>query len=269
MQSLAVRSPFNLRAVRSIKKITLIYGKFAPKMYYSKAIIQVTVRIDILTLRAVYRFFRKVQQAFLGQRRHCGGTYKRAPVAAALIICPLILTACGLGARSDGLPTPPGDADCPATGSQIADNGLLTTSKLHGPACRDIKEFQFQEAGQDTAVDLEHFSSGGIADLSYDHFTGELKPINRTRVSLYYEDNGWGWSPWGNEPKNRGDYPGEQECQEKRAGGQDVFSKDDLKAKFGIFCITTAEGHDGFLIVRPMANHKPAAYDVYSYIWVR
>ena len=114
---------------------------------------------------------------------------KRVRVAAALVICPLILAACGLGARLDGLPTPPGDADCPASGSQNTDNGPLTTLKLHGPACRDVKEFQFQEAGQKTAVDLERSYAGGTTDLSYDHFTGELKPINGARVSLYYKDN--------------------------------------------------------------------------------
>jgi hypothetical protein len=195
--------------------------------------------------------------------------YERVPIVAVLVVCPLILTACGVGVRPDGLPLPPGDADCPVSGSQVAGNGLPTTWNLHGPACRDVKEFQLQEAGQDTVVDLEHFSVGRIADLSYDHLTGELKPINGTRISLYYEDNGWGWLPWGNEPQNRGDYPGEQECQQKRINEQGAFNKDDLNANFSIFCIETAEHHDGFLIVKPLRNHKPDAYDVYSYIWVR
>ncbi len=96
-----------------------------------------------------------------------------------------------------------------------------------------------------------------------------MKPINGARVSLYNKDNGWGWSPWGNEPDNRSDFPGEQECQGKRIEGQDTFSKDDLEAKFSIFCIKTAEGHDGFLYVRPVAKQKPDAYQVYSFIWVR
>ena len=132
----------------------------------------------------------------------------------------------------------------------------------------DVKDAEFQEAGQDTIVDLEHYFAGGTADLSYDHFTGELKPIKGSKVSLYYKDNGWGW-PLGNEPQNRSDYPGEQECREQLTKGQDTFSKEDLGATFSIFCIKTAEGHDGFLIVRPIANHKPNAYNVYSYIWVR
>jgi hypothetical protein len=95
-----------------------------------------------------------------------------------------------------------------------------------------------------------------------------LKPINGARVSLYYEDNGWpGWL--GNKPGARSDYPGEQECQGKRIDGRDAFSKKDLAAEFSIFCIKTAEGHDGFLIVTPVADQKPAAYSVYTYIWVR
>jgi hypothetical protein len=135
-----------------------------------------------------------------------------------------------------------------------------------GPACRDVKEFQFQEAGQETVVNLESSPVGRIADLSYDHFTGELKPINGAMVSLYAKGGGW---LWGGEPNKRSDYPGELECRGKRSEEQGAFDKDDLTAEFAIFCIKTAEGHDGFLIVRPIANQKPDAYNVYSYIWVR
>ena len=95
--------------------------------------------------------------------------------AAVLAVCILLLAARDIGTRSDGLPTPPGDADCSASSSQVADSGPNIVSKLRGPACRDVKEFQFQEAGQDTKVDLEHASAGGTADLSYDHFSGGFK----------------------------------------------------------------------------------------------
>jgi hypothetical protein len=197
---------------------------------------------------------------------YCKNMCKRVRVTAALVICPLILAGCGLGTRPDGLPTPPGDAPCPASTSQITDNEPYTTPKLHGPACRDVKDFQFQEASRDATVDLEHSPVGRIADLSYDHFTGELKPINGARIALYAKDSGW---PWEGEPDKRSDYPGEQECHGKRTEGRNAFSKEDLEAKFSIFCIKTAEGHDGFLIVRPVAELKPDAYYVYSYIWVR
>jgi hypothetical protein len=86
---------------------------------------------------------------------------KRVRVAASVVICPLILAACGFGARADGLPTPPGDAPCLASGSQIAGNGSLTMLTLHGPACRDVTEFEFREAGQVSTVDLEHSPAGG------------------------------------------------------------------------------------------------------------
>jgi hypothetical protein len=193
--------------------------------------------------------------------------FKRVGVVAVLFICSLILAACGLGARADGLPTPPADAPCLLSGSQITGNGPVTTLSL-GPACRDVTQHQFQEAGQETTVDLEHSSAGGTADLSYDHFTGDLKPIHGATVSRYKKYNGWWW-PLGNQPTTRSDYPGERECRENRASEQHVFSKDDLAAEFSIFCIKTAEGHDGFLIVNPRANQKPDAYDVYAYIWVR
>jgi len=102
--------------------------------------------------------------------------------------------------------------------------------------------------------------------LSYDHFTGELKPINGARVLLYAKDSGW-W--WGGEPDKRSDYPAEEKCHNKSTEGQGAFSKDDLKAKFSIFCIKTAENHDGFLFVTPIADQKPDAYTVYTYIWIR
>ncbi len=114
-------------------------------------------------------------------------------------------------------------------------------------------------------MDLER-SAGGIADLSYDHFTGELKPINGARVSLYDKNSGWWWE---GKPSKRSDYPGEEQCRGQRPEGRDAFSKDDLTAEFSIFCIKTAEGHDGFLFVRPVVDQKPDAYYVYTYIWVR
>ncbi len=190
---------------------------------------------------------------------------RAAKCQAALIICPLILAACGVGARPDGLPPPPEDADGSTSGSQITDNGPLTTLYPHGPARIDVKEFQFQEARQETVVDLERPPAGGIADLAYDHFTGELKPINGATVSLYDKDDEW----LEGEPENRSGYPGEQECRGKRNEGREAFSKDDLEADFSIFCIKTAEDHDGFLFVRPVAGQKPDAYYVYTYIWVR
>jgi hypothetical protein len=197
---------------------------------------------------------------------YCKNMCKRVRVTAALVICPLFLAACGLGTRPDGLPTPPGDAPCPASVSQTTGNGLNATPKIHGPACRDVNEFQFQEAGRETEVDLEHSPVGKITDLYYDHLTGDLRPIRGARVVLYTKDSGL---PWGGEPDKRSDYPGELECQGKRTEERGAFSKDDLGAKFSIFCINTAEGHDGFLVIRPVAEQKPDAYYVYSYIWVR
>jgi hypothetical protein len=233
--------------------------------------------IDTLIAPAEHRTFREIQQTVLGSRLHgnesdvsagyCKNICKRVRLAAVLVICTLVLAACGFGARH-GLPIPPGDAPCPVSGSQIVDNGPLATQNLHGPVCRDVNEFQFQEAGQDTEVDLEHSSAGGKTDLYYNDSTGELKLIHGARVSFVYNDNGWDGWPWENEPENRGDFPGEQECR-NRTKWLGAFIKDNLEAKFSIFCIKTAEGHDGFLYIRPLPKHKPDAYYVYSYIWVR
>ena len=226
--------------------------------------------IDTIIVRAEHRSFQQIQQIAPRSRPHgnesdvsaayCKNICKRVRLAAALVICPLVLAACGFGARH-GLPNPPGDVPCPASGSQIVDN-------VHVPVCRVVKEFQFEEAGHDTKVDLEHSSEGGATDLSYNDLTGELKLDHGARVSFVYNDNGWDGWPWENEPKNRGDFPGEQECR-NRTDWRGAFSKDNLDAKFSIFCIKTADGHDGFLYVRPIDKHKPNAYYVYSYIWIR
>ncbi len=301
---------------------------------------------------------------------------KRAGVVAALVICLLILAACGLRPRPEGLPDPPGDTDGLAPRGQIADRlplqpitfsidtdgtitvvanaGLVTllgdvtvdgnnvtnaagtplqlepadvtqliicqqvstgqdckayqivtgrpiriemngfivpqrnrpiieaapgstinvidngpppaTLDARGPARIDVKEFDFQEAGEETAVDLERAPPGTTVDLSYDHISGELKPINGAKVSLYAK-SGWGlWS----EPEKRSDYPGEQECRERPAEvWRDAFSEDDLKAEHSIFCIRTAEGNAGFLFIKPDNDLKPVGYYVYTYIWVR
>ncbi|MGH3548082.1 MAG: hypothetical protein ACRDQU_08195 [Pseudonocardiaceae bacterium] len=104
-------------------------------------------------------------------------------------------------------------------------------------------------------------------DLSYDHFTGKLKPMDGVTV-LRYEDWDHGLLG-GREPDKRSDYPGEEDCRKKRTKETPEFNEDDLKNKLSIFCIKTAQEHDGFLIIKPIPDQKPDAYDVYSYIWVR
>ncbi|PZS22382.1 MAG: hypothetical protein DLM60_04590 [Pseudonocardiales bacterium] len=106
-------------------------------------------------------------------------------------------------------------------------------------------------------------------DLSYDHLTGELKPMTGVTVSRY-ENPDQGWFG-GHDPEKRSDYPGEEYCKNERIQKkEDIrFKTDDLKAKLSIFCIKTAQDHNGFLIVKPIPDQKPDAYDVYSYVWVR
>jgi hypothetical protein len=133
-----------------------------------------------------------------------------------------------------------------------------------------VKQFLFEEAGQETEVDLE--PSGTAVDLSYDHFSGELKPINGAQLFLYDKD-GWLFD----KPEIRSDYPGEKDCHDRRDRGgrtqewQDAFSAEDLNGtvKFSTFCIKTADGNLGLLFIEPDDSKKPVAYDVYSHIWVR
>lgn len=153
-------------------------------------------------------------------------------------------------------------------------------SNVHGPARIVVNEFRFQEAGRATEVDLEY--SPGVSttidlsasrlqpyDLSYDHFTGKLKPMTGVTVSRY---DGWDHGLFGGrDPEKRSDYPGEEYCDNERIQKKEEnrFNTDDLKATLSIFCIKTAQDHNGFLIVKPIPDQKPDAYDVYSYIWVR
>lgn len=157
----------------------------------------------------------------------------------------------------------------PGTIVSVTDGGSPTTLQPpYGPARIDPKQFRFEEAGQETEVDLE--LSGTTDDLSYDHFSGEFKPINGAQVFLYDKDD---WGP--DKPTKRSDYPGEKECHDRRDKDnlirewQDAFSEDDLEGAFSIFCIRTAEGNLGLLFIEPDDSKKPVAYDVYSHTWVR
>lgn len=153
---------------------------------------------------------------------------------------------------------------------RVTDSGAqMTLQPPYAPARIDLKQFQFQEAGQETEVDLER--SGTTADLSYDHFSGEFKPINGAQVFLYDRD---GLGP--DKPTKRSDYPGEKECHDRidKDGQQqnwlNIFSEDpEEMLKFSTFCIKTAEGNFGLLFIEPDDSKKPVAYDVYSHTWVR
>lgn len=126
-----------------------------------------------------------------------------------------------------------------------------------------MEEFRFSEFGDETDVDLERSRSGTTAGLSYDHISGTLKPIHGAKVFTYETCN------WGS-PSEENDYPSEEEClQGSPEGWREAFGSDDLKAKYGIFCIKTAEGDADFLFIEPDLDQKPVAYYVYAHTWVR
>lgn len=178
-------------------------------------------------------------------------------VVATLVACVPILVACGSGPGSYGLPEPSEYTGTPVPAGQL---------EVPGPARIDAEEFHFHESGREAVADLERSSGGTTPDLSYDHITGKLSPINDAEVSLYSRYSGW----FGNEPDERTDFPGEHECAQKQQ--QDwvkEFDKDDLAAEYSSFCIRTREGHLGFLFIRPDNDDKPTGYRVYSHTWVR
>ena len=111
---------------------------------------------------------------------------------------------------------------------------------------------------------LERSHSGTTTDLFYNHITAELKPINGAQVSTYTTHDMWGM------PRARSDHPSEQEClQRRREDWSNTFNKEDLNAKYSIFCIKTAEGDPGFLFIEPNFGKKPISYYFYTYTWVR
>lgn len=190
---------------------------------------------------------------------------RRVRVAAALVICLLGLAACGLGDRPAGLPDPPEAAEGASSGVPIAPQPPLpSTQEVRGPADIDVKEFYFEETGQQTLVNLERSPLRTTPDLSYDHFTGLLAPVKPTTVSLYKKDS---WLA--GEPDVRSDYPSEQQCNEPEEGWKEEFGSVNLESTFSIYCIKTADGSFGFLYIKPLENRKPDAYYVYSYIWIR
>ncbi|MGH3901672.1 MAG: hypothetical protein ACRDTA_26150 [Pseudonocardiaceae bacterium] len=127
-----------------------------------------------------------------------------------------------------------------------------------------MKEFYFEETGQQTLVNLERSPLRATPDLSYDHFTGVLAPAKGTTVSLYRKDS---W--FSGQPDVRSDYPGEQQCNEPEESWKEEFNPVDLEATFSIYCIQTVDKSFGFLYIKPLENRKPNAYYVYSYIWIR
>lgn len=103
----------------------------------------------------------------------------------------------------------------PGSVINVADNGSPTKLESFGPARVDVEEFHFSETGSETDVDLERSRSGTTADLSYDHISAVLKPIYGARVSTYKT---YRWFS----PRDRSDYPSEQECLQTQPEDSDL-----------------------------------------------
>jgi hypothetical protein len=153
-----------------------------------------------------------------------------------------------------------------ATGSTIKVIDIGPPSKLEShPAARiDVEGIHYYDTSGDTDVDLERSRSGTRNDLSYDHITGEMKPINGAQISQVKTDGFWS-------TLDGSDVPSENECLNTPANEwQDRFSADDLEDGDNVIvCIKTAEGDVGYLVIQVDGTRKPVRYEIYSYVWVR
>lgn len=138
----------------------------------------------------------------------------------------------------------------------------------HGarPAARiAVEDFAFTVSGPYTNVDLEETQGGRSNDLSYDHVTGALQPINGAMVADIHHyaaasDNG---IPQMN-------LPIENDCATISPDAwHRSFTATDLHADITVACIVTSERDFGYLVIGRDPNARPISYYVYSYIWVR
>ncbi|MCO5989922.1 hypothetical protein NE235_27795 [Actinoallomurus spadix] len=157
----------------------------------------------------------------------------------------------------------------PGSRITVSDSGPPAPVGARGPARIAIAEFDFNETGQATNVDLDRDQGGNTDDLSYDHVTGDLQPANGARfarLTRYREKK-----HWFSTGISLGDkVPGENECLRTPADQwRQRFTGNDLAADTIIACVKTAEGELGYLVIGRDPHRKPVAYHVYSYVWVR
>lgn len=167
------------------------------------------------------------------------------------------------------------DAD-PGSTITVTDVGPPESADARGPAQVAVKKLHFYVTSPETFVDLESDYGGTTTDISYDHMTGELKPIHGAKVSRVtrYNEAQWdkrpeGFFVWKDRPVPGEYLPGEDECKKTRPQDwSDTFGADGLKGYAVVACIKTAEYDLGYLVIRPESG-KPVGYYVYSHVWVR
>jgi hypothetical protein len=134
------------------------------------------------------------------------------------------------------------------------------------PAARiDVEDFAFTVYGPYTNVALEQSQGGREDDLSYDHVTGVLQPINGAEVAdiKHYAAADGNSLPTMN-------LPAEEDCaQIPSTAWRSTFTAADLRADITLACIFTAEKDFGYLVIGRDPGARPVSYYVYSYIWVR
>jgi len=159
----------------------------------------------------------------------------------------------------------------PGSTITVDDAGGAAKVGPHPAARIDIEEFNFAAQSADTTVDLERDSSGSMPDLSYDHVTGELKPMNGAVVSRIRQYAGVHHSCcFRADGMPKMDLPGENDCVQTKPGSwQQTFGPNDLKADLILACVETAESDFGYVVIGRDRSTKPVSYYLYSYTWVR
>ncbi|GII83803.1 hypothetical protein Ssi03_17930 [Sphaerisporangium siamense] len=151
----------------------------------------------------------------------------------------------------------------PGSTITVTDNGPPSrVGEAHDAARLAVEEFTFFETSPHTNVDLEKSRSGIAADLSYDHISGRLAPVNGAKVARVEKYGAWS--------TRRGNWelPSEYECQQA-TGWSTTFAPDAFDDDSTLACVKTAESDLGVILVIPDTGTKPISYRLYSKVWVR
>jgi hypothetical protein len=160
------------------------------------------------------------------------------------------------------------DAD-PGSTVVVTDVGGPPLTGARPAASVDIEEFDLSELSPNTEIDLEKSLAGFAADFSYDHVTGEFRPINGSRVARIMKYKGETHYFRGTGMPDM-DLPSEYDCaQTAGQKGQTSFTAADLTADIIVACVGTAEDDFGYVVIGRDRAKRPVSYYVYSYVWVR
>ncbi len=154
----------------------------------------------------------------------------------------------------------------PGSTVTVSDEGQQVIPGARPAARIDVEDFAFTVSGPYTDVSLERSQGGTKDDLSYDHVTGALQPINGAEVA---DIQHYAATDVNGLPESL-TLPDEEDCaQIPSSSWQPTFTPADLQADITVARIFTAEKDFGYLVIGRDPAARPISYYVYSYIWVR